>query len=110
MLRVMRVNKITRGITHFSIYLTVVSTRDNVVMGYHSGRKEKVVKGEGNPVIVVTGATLSECVKKMYDMVQRLGLREDELLIIDEHNSIATGCQVQAPTTGFQIRDTSDEL
>lgn len=110
MLRVMRVNKITRGITHFSIYLSVVSTRDNVVMGYHSGRKEKVVKGEGNPVIIVTGATLSECVKQMYDMVQRLGLREDELLIIYEHNSIATGCQVQAPATGYKIRATSDEL
>ena len=106
----MRVNKITRGITHFSIYLTVVSTRDNVVMGYHSGRKEKVVKGEGNPVFIVTGATLSECVKQMYDMVQRIGLCEDELLIIDEHNSIATDCQVQAPATGYKIRATSDEL
>ena len=83
MLRARRVNKRTGRFDHSNLYLCVTSTRNSVVMGYHSGRKEKVMKGDGTPTIIVTGSSLSECVKQIYDTVQRLGLREDELLIID---------------------------
>lgn len=59
------------------------STECCVVMGYYSGRKEKVIKGEGNPLILVSESSLSQCVKKMHEMVQRLGLVDNELLIIE---------------------------
>ena len=82
-LRVVKKNKITGQTRHMDAYLCVNTSRYLVFVSYQTGTVDKVRKCDGNLVLCTGSGSLCQSVKDMYDMIHRLGIKEDEL-IIDE--------------------------
>lgn len=78
-----RKNKITGVYRHVRVYLCIHGTRSLSTVSYQSGHKEEIIKGLGSVFLLRSNPSLCEAIREMYDMIRKLDIHGDEL-IIDE--------------------------
>lgn len=78
-----RKNKITGVYRHVRVYLCIHMTRSLSNVSYQSGHKEEVIKGLGSVFLLRSNPSLCEAIREMYEMICKLDIHGDEL-IIDE--------------------------
>lgn len=78
-----RKNKITGVYRHVRVYLCINRTRSLSNVSYQSGHKEEIIKGLGSVFLLRSNPSLCEAIREMYDMIRKLDIHGDEL-IIDE--------------------------